>query len=53
MSSWLVAVTATPLIDRRARVNALMAERYGWAEWFLSKIEGRDDAVPVYLDPLG
>jgi hypothetical protein len=49
----LTAYYATPSIDRRARVNALMAERYGWAEWFLSKIEGRDDAVPVYLDPLG
>ena len=44
---------ATPYSDRRTRVNALMAERYGWAEWFLSKIEGRDAAVPVYLDPLG
>ena len=43
---------ATPQIDRRARVNALMAERYGWAEWILSRIEDRDDSVPVYLDPL-
>ena len=49
----LTAYHATPLTHRRARVNALMAERYGWAEWFLSKIEGRDAAVPVYLDPLG
>jgi len=49
----LTAYYATPLLDRRARVNALMAERYGWAEWFLSKIEGRDAAVPVYLEPLG
>ena len=44
---------ATPLAHRRTRINALMAERYGWAEWFLSKIEGRDGAVPVYLDPFG
>lgn len=44
---------ATPHIDRRTRVNALMAERYGWAEWILSRIETREAAVPVYLDPLG
>ncbi len=49
----LITYHATPLTDRRARVNALMAERYGWAEWFLSKIEGRGAAVPVYLEPLG
>jgi hypothetical protein len=44
---------ATPFANRRARINALMAERYGWVEWFLSRIEDRDEAVPVYLDPLG
>ncbi len=49
----LTAFHATPFTHRRERVNALMAERYGWADWFLSKIEGRDEAVPVYLDPLG
>ena len=49
----LIAYHATPFTHQRARVNALMAERYGWAEWFLSKIEGRDEAIPVYLDPLG
>jgi hypothetical protein len=49
----LIAYRATPLTQRRTRINALMAERYGWAEWILSKVEGRDEAVPVYLDPLG
>ena len=44
---------ATPFANRRARINALMAERYGWAEWILSRIEDRDEAIPVYLDPLG
>ena len=44
---------ATPLANRRARINALMAEHYGWAEWLLSRIEDRDEVVPVYLDPLG
>ncbi len=49
----LIAYRATPLTNRRARINALMAERYGWAEWILSRIEDRDDVVPVYLEPLG
>jgi len=44
---------ATPLVNRRERVNALMAERYGWAEWILSRVEDRDEAVPIFLDPLG
>ena len=49
----LTAYHATPYTHRRVRINALMAERYGWAEWVLSKIEDRDEAVPVYLEPLG
>ena len=49
----VVDYRATPYANRRTRINALMAERYGWVEWFLSKIEGRDDSVPVYLEPLG
>jgi len=44
---------ATPHTERRARVNDLMAERYSWAEWILSRFEDRDHVVPVYLDPLG
>jgi len=43
---------ATPLNNRRSRINALMAERYGWAEWVLAKMEDRELSVPVYLDPL-
>jgi hypothetical protein len=42
---------ATPLAHRRTRINALMAEQYGWAEWLLAKFEDRDEAVPIYLDP--
>ena len=48
----VVDYRATPLNNRRSRVNALMAERYGWAEWVLSRIEDRDEAVPVFLDPM-
>ena len=42
---------ATPLMHRRERVNAFMAERYGWAEWVLTQVEDRSTAVPIYLDP--
>jgi hypothetical protein len=52
-SGSLAAYRATPYAHRRERINALMAEHYGWAEWFLSKIEDRDEVIPVYLDPLG
>lgn len=44
---------ATPFANRRTRINALMAEQYGWAEWLLSRFEDREQAVPVFLDPLG
>jgi hypothetical protein len=44
---------ATPLAHRRPQINALMAERYGWAEWLLAKFEDRDYAVPIFLDPFG
>ena len=44
---------ATPLAHRRSRINALMAERYGWAEWLLAKFESRDEAIPIFLDPFG
>jgi hypothetical protein len=48
----ITAYHATPFAHRRARINALMAERYGWAEWILSRIEDREEAIPVYLEPL-
>jgi hypothetical protein len=44
---------ATPSTHRRDRVNATMAETYGWAEWLLAQVEDRSEAVPVYLDPFG
>ena len=36
--------------DHRSYVNRLMADRYTWAEWVLSFVEDRDEAVPVRLD---
>jgi len=44
---------ATPLVHRRERINADMAQAYGWAEWVLAKVEDRSEAVPVFLDPFG
>jgi len=44
---------AKPNTQRRAQVNAYMAETYGWAEWLLAQVEDRSVAVPVYLDPFG
>jgi hypothetical protein len=47
----LAEFRASPVTHRRSRVNALIAARYGWADWLLSKVEDRSEAVPIYLDP--
>ena len=49
----LATYRATPLAHRRDRINAAMAERYGWADWLLGIVEERQEAVPVFLDPFG
>jgi hypothetical protein len=49
----LTEYRAAPVTHRRSRVNALIASRYGWGDWLLSKIEDRSEAVPIYLDPFG
>ena len=49
--SELRAYRATPLAHRRERINALMAERYRWADWLLGFIEDREQSVPVLLAP--
>ncbi len=47
----LAEYSASPVTHRRSRVNSLIAARYGWADWLLSTIEDRSEAVPIYLDP--
>jgi hypothetical protein len=42
---------AVPQPDQRERVNALMHEKYGWADAYIGMLFGRDDAVPIRLDP--
>ncbi len=36
--------------ERRAEINALMREKYGWSDAYISLLFGRDEAVPVRLD---
>ena len=38
--------------ERRAEINALMREKYGWGDAYISLLFGREDAVPVRLDPI-
>jgi hypothetical protein len=44
-------VRAVPEPAARERVNALMAEKYGWADAYIGAIFSRDDSVPVRLEP--
>jgi hypothetical protein len=43
---------AIPRVERRERINALIADQYRWAEWLLSKIEDHEQAIPILLDPV-
>jgi hypothetical protein len=44
-------VRAVPQPDVRARVNELMLEKYGWADRYIGALFGRDDTIPIRLDP--
>lgn len=43
--------TAVPVAAVRPAINELMERKYGWADRFISLLFGREDAVPVRLDP--
>jgi len=43
--------TAVPRLDQQGTVNRLMREKYGWADRFISLLFGRDESVPIRLDP--
>jgi len=43
--------TAVPVEGSRERINALMAERYGWADRLIGLVRSRDQAVAIRLDP--
>ena len=44
---------ATPVREATPGVNALMAAKYGWADWLIGLVRNRDNAVAVRLDPAG
>ena len=37
---------------QRERINRLMAERYGWADWLIGVTRDLDETTPVRLDPI-
>ena len=39
------------MAHRQEQINALIADRYDWAKWILTKFESRENAVPILLDP--
>ena len=43
---------AVPDTTARDRVNALMAEKYGWAELYTGLLFSREESIPVRLEPL-
>jgi len=46
-----LAVRGIPTPEARERINALMAEKYGWADRFIGFFFSRDHAVPILLQP--
>lgn len=42
---------AFPAKEATPGVNALMAAKYGWADWLIGLVRNRDEAVAVRLDP--
>ena len=48
-----LAVRAVPSRDPadRARINALTATKYGWAESLYAMVGGGDVAIPIRLEP--
>jgi hypothetical protein len=46
-----IAVHAVPEVGARSRINDLMRQKYGWADAYIGTLFGRDDAIPIRLDP--
>jgi hypothetical protein len=42
---------AIPVPEATPGVNALMAAKYGWADWLIGLVRNRDNAMAVRLDP--
>ncbi len=42
---------ALPQPDLRDTINDLVSEKYGWADAYIGVLFGRDDAIPIRLQP--
>lgn len=47
----VLRVRAVPEPGARERVNGLMRAKYGWADAYIGALFGRDDTIPIRLDP--
>ena len=43
--------SAIPAPEERDAINELMLEKYGWADQLIGALFGRDDAIPIRLNP--
>ena len=46
----ILAVRAVPVPEQRDAINALMSEKYGWADSYIGFFFSRDRAIPIRLD---
>jgi hypothetical protein len=44
--------TAVPVAEEIVAVNALMMDKYGWAESYIGLFFSRAESVPIRLDPV-
>lgn len=47
----VLRVRAVAEVGARERINGLMRAKYGWADAYIGALFGRDDAIPIRLDP--
>jgi hypothetical protein len=45
-----VSYLAEPQPWQSETINRLMAEKYGWAEWYISLVFNRDRSIPIRLE---
>ena len=46
-----VEYLAVPVSEKQDHIGKLMADKYGWADDFIGFLFGRDDSIPIRLDP--
>ena len=45
------AFVAVPKLEMRDTINAQLNAKYGWADDLIGAMFGRDDAIPILLEP--